>query len=123
MKIAALKIIPALQTTKICLFNFKLKKLCHKWSWYLWQNIYLKIIIAQIKNFYTVEVETMSSREIMDFVTMLFIFGVIAYNRITELEKIKELEKRLKWYEDNLKWEVYKLWRENERENERNKDE
>lgn len=53
MKIAALKIIPALQKTKICLFNFKLKKLCHKWSWYLWQNIYLKIIIAQIKNFYT----------------------------------------------------------------------
>ena len=64
----------------------------------------------------------MPSREIMDFVTMLFIFGVIAYNRITELEKIKELEKRLGWYENNLKWEVYKLWRENERENERDKD-
>lgn len=64
----------------------------------------------------------MPSKEIMDFVTMLFTFGIIAYNRITELEKIKKLEKRLKRYEDNLKWEVYKLWRENERENERNKD-
>lgn len=61
----------------------------------------------------------MPSREIMDFVTTLFIYGLIAYNRITELEKIKKLEKRLKWYENNLKGEVYKLWRENERENER----
>jgi len=64
----------------------------------------------------------MISKDVVQFVMMIYLFLVVVYIKLTTVEKIKKLETRLKYYEDNLKWEVYKLWRENERENERDKD-
>ena len=64
----------------------------------------------------------MISKDVVQFVTMIYLLLIVLYIKLTTVEKIRKLENRLKWYEDNLKWEVYKLWRENERENERNKD-
>lgn len=62
------------------------------------------------------------SKDVVQFVMMIYLFLIVLYIKLTTVEKVRKLETRLKWYKDNLKWEVYKLWRENERENERNKD-
>lgn len=59
------------------------------------------------------------SKDVVQFVIMIYLFLVVLYIKLTTVEKVRKLETRLKCYEDNLKWEVYKLWQENERENKR----